>query len=183
MKLGCHLWSAQTVTEDLHSATFKKMICADHTLCHQISVREYQCTFINVSCCTLRPRKSSAVIYESFFLWWSSLFLPANEPLDTLFRSSLARHCLGPWIALSFNLSRGHFPVLTFIFFSCIELSLSPLFFSPTVICSSPTCMVGCGKVTSLPLKRSPTQPFFAKHLAPRERGLNSGWQPPPSPP
>lgn len=105
------------------------MICADHTVCHQISVREYQCTFINVSCCALRPHKSSAAIYESFFLWWSSLFLPANEPLDTLFRSSLARHCLGPWIALSFNLSRGHFPVLTFFFFSCIELSLSPLFF------------------------------------------------------
>ena len=118
-------FKVNTVIEDLHSETFNKMICADHTFCHQISVREYHCTFINVSCYALRPHKSSAAIYESFFLWWSSLFLPANEPLDTLFRSSLARHCLGPWIALSFNLSRGHFPVLTF---SCIELSLSPLF-------------------------------------------------------
>lgn len=158
------------------------MICADHTVCHQISVREYQCTFINVSCCALRPHKSSAAIYESFFLWWSSLFLPANEPLDTLFRSSLARHCLGPWIALSFNLSRGHFPVLTFFFFHVLNYHYPPFFFT-TVICGSPTCMVGCGTVTSLPLKRSRTQPFFAEHLAPCEGGLNSGWQPPPSPP
>lgn len=105
----------------------------------------------------LTSLQPSAAIYESFFLWWSSLFLPANKPLAALFRSSLAQRCLGQWIALSYNLSWGHFPVITFFFLN-IWLSLS-LFFT-TVICGSPTCTASCGTVTSLLLKRSRTQPF-----------------------
>lgn len=47
----------------------------------------------------LRSHKPSTKcsIYESFSLWWSSLFLPANKPPATLFRSSLEGRCLGKW--------------------------------------------------------------------------------------
>lgn len=127
-----------------------------------ILFKSYRSVYIhNCSCYVLRSHKLSTKRSNLWIilLWWSSLFIPANKPLATLFRSSLAQFCLGQWIALSFILSRGYFSSNNFFFFYFyIWLSLS-LFFR-TVICGSPTCMASCGTVTFLPLKSSRMQPF-----------------------
>lgn len=114
------------------------------------------------SCYDLTSFLSSAVIYESFFSWWSGFPFSANEPLATLFRSSLAQCCLGRWIALSFKLSWEYFPVISFFY---IWRSLS--FFFTVAHCGSPTCVASYGTVTFPPLKSSPAQPLFHRAFGP----------------
>lgn len=80
---------------------------------------------------------------------------------------------------LSFNLSWGYFPVITFFY---IWLSLS-LFFT-AVIWASPTYMLSCGTATCLPLKSSRIQPF-SPSIWPfaREALIQDGSPPPTQPP